>query len=271
MNGGTWYPIPPEWENFINTPMSFADVRLFFGDQGQGKSITAVASMVDDVYQYVTHIVSPEGEIIKAHALNEEEQAFLQAPMKDGGLGILYDHLKYMRIFNDDGTKSKIVSVPVNYVVLSPVKVFANRTLYGLRYMKTGFEELIAYINTPLMTNGWVVISESVLVDKRDTGTLVGKFMVWFAAECRKRHLRMVIDSQYPSMVQSRFHLFATTRVECSYDSDSMIVSLDVNKNSPIMNSTTYYSYHYRRFFNTDEHMEIPQGRIDKALETVVG
>ena len=121
------------------------------------------------------------------------------------------------------------------------------------------------------MTNGWVLLSESVLVDKRDTMTSVGKFMVWFGAECRKRHLRMVIDSQYPSMVQSRFHLFATTRVECSYDEDTTIVTLDVNKNSPMMSSTSYVSFPYRRFFKTDEHMNIPQGKIDKALATVVG
>jgi len=268
---GNWQPVPPEWDNFLKTPMSFADVRLFFGDQGQGKSITAVASAIDDYYLYLTHVVSPEGELLKARALNEEEQVYLEAPLKDGGMGLKYNNLKHMRIFNDDGTKSKIVSVPSNFVVLSPVRVFANRMMYGIRYMYADLEHLIGYINTPLMTNGWVLLSESVLVDKRDTMTSVGKFMVWFGAECRKRHLRMVIDSQYPSMVQSRFHLFATTRVECSYDEDTTIVTLDVNKNSPMMSSTSYVSFPYRRFFKTDEHMNIPQGKIDKALATVVG
>ena len=271
MNGSEWKPILPEWDDFLKTPMSFADVRLFFGDQGQGKSITAVASAIDDYYQYLTHIVSPEGELLKACALNEGEQIYLEAPIKDGGMGLRYNSLKHMRVFNDEGIESKIVSVPSNFIVLSPVRVFANRAMYGIRYMYADLEHLIGYINTPLMTNGWVILSESVLIDKRDTMTSVGKFMAWFGAECRKRHLRMVIDSQYPSMVQSRFHLFATTRVECSFDEETTIVSLEVNKNSPVMSSTSYMSYPYRRFFDTDEHMDIPQYRIDKAMETIVG
>jgi len=59
INGSAWRPVPLEWENFLKTPMTYADVRLFFGDQGQGKSITAVASAIDDYYLYLTHVVSP--------------------------------------------------------------------------------------------------------------------------------------------------------------------------------------------------------------------
>lgn len=269
--GYIWQETPPEWSEFLKTPMSFADIRLLFGDQRQGKSITAVASVIDDYYQYLTHVVSPEGEVLNANALSEREQEYLEAPVNKGGLGLYYNHLKHMRIFNDDGTKSKIVSVPSNYKVLSSVKVFANFHLYGIRFMFSGLEMLISYINEPLMTNGWIVLDESVLTDKRDTSTLVGKFMVWFGAQCGKRHLRMVIASQYANMIQSRFHLFATTRVECSYDADTAIVSLEVNKSSPVMGSTNYLSTPYRKYFDTNEIVPIPQYRIDKAMETIVG
>lgn len=266
-----WQEIPPEWDYFLKTPMDYADIRLFFGDQGQGKSITTVACVIDDVYKYVTHIVSPEGEMVKANALNESEQIYLQSPISKGGLGIRYNNLKHMRIFNDDGTKSKIVAIPPTYSILSPVKVFANRTFYGIKYMPFDLGQFISYINTPLMTNGWIVLSESVLISKKDTMSHVGRFMEWFGAECRKRHLRMAVDMQYRKMLQSTFHLYATTNVECSYDPETTIVTLDVNDSSPTMASTSYLSYGYRRFFNTDEHMEIPQYRIDKAMEVIVG
>jgi len=269
--GYVWQEVPPAWEEFLRTPMEYADIRLYFGDQRQGKSITAVASVIDDYYQHLTHVVSPDGEFVKAHALNETEQAYLEAPIEDGGMGIKYNHLRHMRIFNDEGTKSKIVKVPSNYVVLSPVKVFANFHFYGIRFVYTDLENLISYINTPLMTAGWVVLDESVLTDRRDTSTLVGKFMVWFGAQCGKRHLRMIIASQYANMIQSRFHLFATTRAECSYDPDTSIVTLSVNKTSPIMSSTDYVSAPYRRFFNTNEIVPIPQHKINRAMETVVG
>lgn len=266
-----WEEMPSEWEAYLNTPMTFADTRLFFGDQGQGKSITTVACVIDDVYNYITHVVSPQGEIIKANALNESEQLFLEAPQSKGGLGIRYSHLKHIRIFNDDGTKSKIVAIPPTFIVLSPVKVFTNRTFYGIRYMPFDIAQFIQYINTTLMTNGWVVLSESVLLGRKDTMSYVGRFMEWFGAECRKRHLRMAVDMQYRKMLASIFHLYATTNVECSYDPETTIVALDVNDSSPTMNSTQYVSYPYRRFFNTDELMNIPQYRIDRAMEGIVG
>ncbi len=165
----------------------------------------------------------------------------------------------------------KIIEIPTDYYVLSPVKVFANRTFYGIRYVNFDLEKFIAYINTPLMTSGWIVLSESVLLSRKDTMSYVGRFMEWFGAECRKRHLRMVIDTQYRRMLQSIFHLYATTTVECSYDEDTSIVTLDVNRSSPVMTSTDYMSLKYRRFFFTDEHMDIPQGRINRALQAVVG
>jgi len=269
--GSVWYEVPLAWIDFLKTPMTYADTRLFFGDQGQGKSITTVALTIDDVFKYITHVVSPEGEFVKAHALNEVEQDYLETPINEGGMGIRYNNLKHIRIFNEDGTKSKIVAMPPDYSIITPVKIFANRTFYGVKYVPFDIQQFISFINTPLMTGGWLVLSESVLLSRKDTMSYVGRFMEWFGAECRKRHLHLVVDTQYRKMLQSIFHLYATTTVECSYDTETTRVYLDVNKSSPIMQTTDYISYPYRRFFNTDEHMDIPQYRIDKAMETIVG
>lgn len=266
-----WQPIPQEWEEYLKNPMSYADVRLFFGDQRSGKSISAVACVIDDYYKYATHAVSPEGEVLKVRALNEMEQKYLQASVKSGGMGIRYDHLRHMRVFNDDGTRSKIAEIPQEFTVLSPVKVFANRTLYGIRYVPFDVVKFLSYINTDLMTAGWFILSESVLINKKDTMSNMGRFMEWFGAECGKRHLRMIVDMQYRRMLQSIFHLYATTTVECTYDSETTRVYLEVNNSSPEMQTGDYISYPYRRFFNTDELMAIPQHRIDRAIAGIVG
>ena len=265
-----WNETSPEWEEFLRTPMSFADIRLFFGDQGKGKSISANACMLDDYFQYATQAVSPDGEVLKIRALTKHEQLYLESPIKDGGCGLEYDNLKHFRLFSDDGEKSKIVAIPSDYYILSPVKVFANRTLFGIRYVAFDLEKFIAYINTPLMTNGWLVLSESVLIGKKDPMSHVNTFMQWFGAECRKRHIKMAVDMQYRNQLQPIFHLYATTIVECGYDADTTVVTLDVNKKSPIMNSTSYVSRKYRRFYLSDEHMNIPQYKINRALATVV-
>ncbi len=264
-----WHEIPPAWERFLAEPMTFADIRLFFGDQGQGKSISEMACVADDVYQYITHIISPEGEIIKARALTDDEIDYLETPIKEGGVGIVYDHLRHMRVYNDDATKSKIVSVPTNYSIETPVKIFANRTIYGMRYAPFLLELMIEKINTTLMNESWIALSEAILVSRKNTNSYLGNFMEWFGAECRKRHIRMVIDSQYKRQVLSVFHLYATTTVECTYDPETTIVDLAVNNSSPVMQSTAYLSFPYRRFFYTDEHMNVPQIKIDRALKSM--
>ncbi len=264
-----WHEVSPEWTEFINTPMNYADIRLFFGDQGKGKSITTVACVIDDVYQYANYAISPQGEMLKVRALNEKEQAYLESPTKQGGCGIIYDNLRHMRVFNDDETESKIIAIPSDYYILSPIKIFANRTFYGIRYAPFDLETFIAYINSDLMTNGWVVLSESVLIGKQDPTSHLSTFMKWFGAECRKRHLRMAVDMQYRNQLQPIFHLYSTTVVECDYDPETTTVTLDVNKNSPIMTSTDYISKKYRRFFKTDERTNIPQYKINRALDVV--
>jgi hypothetical protein len=135
--------------------------------------------------------------------------------------------------------------------------------------MPFDLEKFIGYFNSELMTNGWIVLSESVLISHKDTQSYLGTFMEWFGAEARKRHIKMAVDMQYRKMLAPIFHLYATTIVECDYDPETSIVTLDVNKNSPIMTSTTYISKPYRRFYKSDERMLIPQYRINRGLERV--
>lgn len=262
-----WEEVPSRWLEFIHTPMEYADIRLLFGDQGQGKSITTIAMMEDDVRKYITHVVTPESEVIKANSLNEIEQLYLEQE-----LGIPYNNLCHVRIYNNDGTKSKIVKIPLNYGIVTPVKVFANRTIYGMKAAPFTMDKVIEYINTDLMNNSWIISSESVLFDRMESSqSYTSRFTNWFGSEVRKRHIRMAIDMQYRRQLKPIYHLFASTTVECSYDKETGIVDLEVNKASPVMESTYYDSTPYRGFFDTDEHMEIPQDKIDKAMQSIMG
>jgi len=243
--------------------MDYADIRLLSGEQGAGKSSTSVALPVDDYYEKLTGVVSSYGEYVKARSLNEDEESELESQ------GIAYDQFKHVRIFSDDGKESKVVSIPSNFMVVSPVKIFANFTLYGIRYVPIDGARIIEYMNTDLMRDAWVILDESIIVDKQDTMTREGKMTQKFGAQVAKRDVRLIINSQYLNMVQGRYALFATTRVECSYDSNTHRITLDVNKNSPEMVSTSYYAPPYWRFYKRKEVIKVPQGKIDKALEAM--
>lgn len=240
--------------------MNEADVRLISGDQGGGKSCTATALVIDDCYEKITAIVSPEGLRYEASALVESEILRLE------NAGIPYDAHRHLRIFAPNSVESKVILKPKDYTIETSVRIFSNFHFYGVKFMLVDLETIIANINSTLIKDGWVVLDESFMVDKRDTMSNVGKMMAWFGAEARKRHLHMVIISQYFNMVQSRFAYFAKTRVLCEYDTYTKRISLDVNQKSEVMKSTSYYAPKYWPYYDHDEIIQKPQYKIDRTL-----
>ncbi len=240
--------------------MDEADVRLLTGDQGGGKTGTAVALVVDDTYMNIDGIRSPDGQFYKARALNESEIKKLESH------GINYNILKHICVHSPNNGQYKIIEKPKGYVVSSPVRIFSNFHFFGIYFKYVDLPFIIEHINDDLIMDGWIVLDESIMTEKRDTMSSVGKMMAWFGAQARRRRLKMVIIAQYADMVQSRFNLFATTKAICTYDKKTNNISLEVNRNSPVMKSTTYYAPDYWRFYKHDERVLVPQYRIDKTL-----
>lgn len=243
--------------------MDDADIRIIIGDQGGGKTNTGVAIVIDDVCQKATGLTSPEGKTYKARALDENEIEWLE------GKGIPYNPHTHFRVWSLNGQQSKIATKPNNYVIESSERVFSNFTFYGIRFVRVDTMVIIENINNRLLSNGWVVLDESILTDKRDTMTATGKMMAWFSAQSRRRMLRMLIIAQGIDMVQSRFSRFAKTRVLCTYNDKTHKISIDVNQNSKVMKPTDYYAPEYWKYFKHDDIVEVPQYRINRTMEAI--
>ena len=243
--------------------MDDADVRIITGDQGSGKSTTGVALVVDDCCDNITGIVSPSGVKYDASPLSSNEISTLKK------YGIPYNPHKHIRVFSAGNGESKIVAKPNEYTMESSIKVFANFTFYGIKFVQVDLPMIVENMNTNLFRNCWIVLDESIITERRDTMSNVGKMMAWFGAQARKRTMHMVIIAQYLQMIQSRFNQFAKTRVLCEYNSETKLVSIDVNRKSEVMSSTTYYAPEYWKYFKHDDLIEVPQYRIDKTLEAM--
>lgn len=243
-----------------NQPATFADIRLITGEQGSGKSNTLTAFPVDDYYGKLTGIMSLSGNVIKAKAINNDDKKFLRQN------GITPNKLKYVRIFSDDEKQSKIIKIPDDYIVVSPVHIFSNFPLFGIRYALITIEEVIQYINTELFNDAWILYDESVMTDARNSMEGVGKLMAFFGGQIRKRRAKFCLAAQYNEMIERRYRLFATTRITCSYDEYSQYITLEIKKRNEPAFTIGYYATNYWWYFKTDKLVEIPQVKIDNTL-----
>ncbi len=246
------------------TPPTYADIRLLTGDQRSGKSNTLVAFPVGDYYTRLSGIVSPSGEIIKAKSIDKTVNPNDYTLLKRAG--VAPNKLKYVRVYSPDEKQSKLIKIPQGYLVQSPVKIFANFHLFGVRYSYISIDDVVKYMNTELFNDSWILSDESAMTDARNSMNATGILIAQFGATIGKRNAKFCLAAQYNEMAERRFRLFATTRIECSYDEDTRYITLVIKKKGELEFTTDYFAPQYWFFFKTQELIAIPQHKIDRAL-----
>jgi hypothetical protein len=238
--------------------MTEADIRGIFGDQRKGKSCLGVAFAVDDAIDKMVGIRF-NGQYYKAQCLNDEELLALERN------GIQAYKPTHCRIFSKDG-RSKIIEMPKGAIIDTPVRIFANFHLYGIPYVYMDGMLLITYINTDLITNGWILMDESTMNDARDSMTREGKITAKFGAQAAKRGLHLCTIAQYYEQIERRYRLFKTTTIECiEYDKETHYITCNVKEKGEEQQQTEFYSPPYWRYYNTNEIIGVPQHQVDDA------
>jgi len=240
-------------------PATYADVRIVNGDQRQGKSTTDVAFAVDDAFKQLIGLRTPTGKILKARWVNRQE--------RDGLVGSPFN---YAVVFGATG-ESKIVQIPPDWTIETPVKIFANFHLYGVPFVYISLADIIQYTNTDLFNNSWILSDESVMTDARNSMELAGKIMAQFGATIGKRNAHMCLSTQYNEQLERRYRLFHTMRVLCTYDAKTKMITCDMKKRGEPSYSYDYYAPLYWPFFKSDELIPVPQEKIDRALAKIYG
>ena len=157
--------------------------------------------------------------------------------------------------------------VPEGYEIVSPIKIFANYHLYGVKYAYTTLTRIIEYLNSDVITEGWMLVDESYMTDARNSMTNVGKIIAMFGASIRKRKLHFVLMSQFESQLEKRYRAYATTRVLCQYNEKTKIITLDIKEKGLRKKTVSYYAPQYWRYYKTDEIIQIPESKVARALE----
>lgn len=246
------------------TPPTYADVRIATGDQRSGKSNTITALSIGDYYTKLDGIISPSGQIIKAKSIDKSVNPNDYNLLKKCGLSP--NKLKYVRVYSPDGKQSKLIKIPQGYLVKSPVHIFANYHLFGVRFSYISIDDVVQNMNTELFNDAWILSDESAMTDARNSMDKAGKLMAQFGATIGKRNAKFCLAAQYNEMAERRFRLFATTRITCSFDEETKFITLDIKKKGEPAYTIDYYAPLYWKFFKTQEIIAVPQHKIDRAL-----
>lgn len=247
------------------TPPTFADCKIICGDQRQGKSTILVAYPIDDYYKNLNGIIAPNnsGLKIKAKSVSKSVNPADYLLLKRAGLKP--NIFKYVRVFSEDEKQSKLIAMPKGYMVDSPIKIFANFTLFGIFFRKISLDDVIQNMNTPLFNDAWILSDESAMTDSRNSMTKAGILMAQFGATIGKRNAHFCVAAQYLEQVERRFRLFVTTTISCTYDEDTEYVTIDVTSRGEKF-TTDVYQPRYRPFYRTQELIASPQHVIDRAI-----
>lgn len=249
--------------NGSKTPPTYADIRLILGSQRAGKSTVLTAFPVGDYYDKMTGIISPSGQLIKAKSVAKSVNPSDYSLLKKCGL--YPNKFKYVRVFSEDEKQSKLIKIPKGFLVESPVHVFANFSLFGIRFRRISLDDVIRYMNTELFNDAWILSDESAMTDSRNSMDKAGKLMAQFGATIGKRNAKFCVAAQFNEMIERRFRLFATTTIVCSYDEDTQYITIDVTSRGDKY-STDFWQPLYRPFFRTQELIAVPQYKQDRAL-----
>lgn len=213
---------------------------------GGGKTNTVTGLIVDDLFAAITSIVSPAGKIYPcvAHSMDVE--------------GMI------VRLQCED---ERLVRIPPDFEINSPVKIFANYHLYGIPYVYASFKEVLSFMNSDMMLNSKWVIDEGWLgAEARRGGSALSVIITEYAQLMRKMGIDLYWITQHARFLDWRIRYIAKRKILTKFNKETQQCRLliqDLIKGTEKV--VHYYAPIYWRYYNTNEVPPMPQAMIQKA------
>ncbi len=192
-------------------PFHQANVTLIEGEQGCGKSNTAVGMVVDDYFNDCVRIYL--------------EKQGIDAEVKG------YDRKNRIARIKKDG-KIKLIRIPQKYELKSPMKIFANFHLCGIPFVFIpSFPHLLKWLKMGLIGDCWLLLDEYYVGgNARDSMSAFGKEMEKQSYQMRKLAAKVVIITPHARLIDKWTRLTPTKHIICSYDEKKREITLTVKK-----------------------------------------
>lgn len=220
-------------------PFEEAHITLIEADQGQGKSVTAVA-LVKDAYR---------NDCVRIYC---EEVLKIQCKVK------AYNGITRVARILYKG-KTRHIRIPTSYKLHSPMRIFANYHLFGIPYVYCPtFYHILDWLKQDIINDGWLLIDETYIgIGAHDSMTKFGKEWRKQGFQYRKMMLEVVIITPIASLIEKYLRLTPTRHIMCSYNKYNGEVTLEITeKGVPGKKYVTYDSKPYRKNYKTNERIK---------------
>lgn len=225
-----------EVSNKRSAPFAYAHVTILEGEQGSGKSNTAVAKVVDAYDQDCVENYCRErlGMVCQCKSYSRK---FKVAKIKHNGT-------------------VKLVRIPQNYKLHSSLQIHANFHFYGLPfYYYPNFNSLLGGLQSGRIRDGYLVIDEYYLgANARDSMTRLTRELAKQSFQFRKKRLEVIYVTPVAKTIDWIARYIPTERIICSYNERTRKVTLSIRKkNQKGTKEVTYDASRYWPNYWTEE------------------
>lgn len=167
-------------------------------------------------------------------------------------------------------TNTAVARVVDAYKKDPETKIFANFTLYGVKYVQVQLVDILSLINSKILTDGYVLIDEAYTgLDARSSGAMLTQIITYLGMQAGKRAIRLIIIIQHGRMLEWRMRWLGEIgeHIYCSYNEKNRMITLMIrSRKYKRPRELSYYAPPYWKYYDTEEIMPIPEAKIAKAL-----
>jgi hypothetical protein len=127
--------------------------------------------------------------------------------------------------------------------------------------------EIVQYLNDGSLKDCYLVVDEGYLAgDRREGMNPLVKAISKLGWQIRKRHIFLIICLPDSSVLDLRLQKIETEHIVCSYDDEKITMFIRNRKKYKRPREVSYNALLYRKYYDTDEHFEIPEVQIERAM-----
>lgn len=203
-------------------PFSAAHITIIEGDQGSGKSNTGTARVVDAYFKDCVRVFCQDKKIECEVKIYNRKNRTARVRYKG---------------------ELKLLRIPPEYKLHSPLHIYANFHLYGIPYVYCkSFERILEWLKNGTIIEGILIIDEYYIGgNARECMSKLGRELGKQSFQYRKMQLEVIIITPMAKLIDWIARVIPTEHILCSYDEKTRKVTLTIRKKGVRGTKTVIY------------------------------